>query len=112
MYSAARDRLDAPQNIIYHANVTGPFYVTDQCIICALPVETAPKNIQWHFEARSPDCPRSCRVIKQPETDEELRLVIEAMLGSCVEAIRYRGTDPAVLKRLKELGAKHLCDAL
>ena len=28
----------------YHKNAEGPFYVSDQCIICALPIETAPEN--------------------------------------------------------------------
>jgi hypothetical protein len=29
-------------------NAPGPFYVVkDQCILCALPPETAPQNITW-----------------------------------------------------------------
>lgn len=112
MYSSARDQLVTPREVSYHANISGPFYVTDQCIICSLPVEIAPKNFQWHYEAGCTDCPHSCYAIKQPETQDELSAVIEAMLGSCVQGIRYRGTDPEILKRLTSLGAEGLCDAL
>ncbi len=112
MYSAARDQLVTSREASYRTNAIGPFYVTDQCIICALPVETAPKNIHWHYEADCSDCPRSCHVIKQPENEGELNAVIEAMLHSCVEAIRYRGTDAEVLQRLSNAGIGRLCDAL
>ena len=92
--------------------VPGPFYVAiDTCIICALPPETAPGNITWDedFLSRGCEgCPKHCRVSKQPETDDELELMIDAALGSCVSAIRYCGTDAYTLGRL---GA-HICDAL
>ena len=92
--------------------VPGPFYVAiDTCIICALPPETAPGNITWDEDFLSRDCegcPKHCRVSKQPETDDELELMIDAALGSCVSAIRYCGTDAYTLGRL---GA-HICDAL
>jgi len=112
MYSAVSDRLVTPREVPFSVNATGPFYVTDQCILCALPVETALANIQWHYEAGCTACPRSCHVIKQPEDEDELAAVIAAMLGSCVQAIRYRGSDPAILRRLVDLGAGQLCDAL
>ena len=96
----------------YEASIEGPFYVSDWCLICALPVETAPANIQWHFTKNCGDCPSSCHIAKQPETDEELAAVLEAMCHSCVEAIRYRGTDPKVLQTLRDRGMKRLCDAL
>lgn len=74
-------------------SVSGPFYVVkDTCIICALPPETAPKNITWDsgFQAGGCEgCPNHCRVERQPETAEELALMVEAACGSCVEAIRY-----------------------
>jgi hypothetical protein len=51
-------------------------------------------------------------VERQPETDEEIAAVIEAACGSCVEAIRYCGTDPEILAKFRDLGYERLCDAL
>jgi hypothetical protein len=95
--------------------VPGPFYVVkDLCILCALPVQTAPQNIAWDegeccCQGHGPD---HCRIRRQPESEQELTAVLEAMAGSCVEAIRYCGTDPAILQRLRQDGGAHLCDAL
>src|SRR6266516_4184580 len=89
-------------------SVPGPFYVVkDQCIICGLPPQTAPKNISWShltFKRGCEECPSHCRIERQPETSEELAQVIEAARTSCVEAIRYCGTDPKILVRFRELG--------
>jgi hypothetical protein len=97
-------------------SVPGPFYVVKgQCLICDLPNQVAPENFFWDeaYKARGcQGCPNHCRVERQPETPLELALMIEAAAGSCVEAIRYCGTDPAVLARLQAEGKAHLCDAL
>jgi hypothetical protein len=74
-------------------SVPGPFYVVkNQCILCALPPETAPKNIQWDEKFQRDGwsgCPNHCRVVRQPETPAEAERLIEAAISSCVEAIRY-----------------------
>lgn len=97
-------------------SAAGPFYVVkDQCIICGLPPEKAPANISWsHQKIRRgcKDCPSHCRIERQPETREELTQVIEAARTSCVEAIRYCGTDPEILAQFRELAIARLCDAL
>jgi hypothetical protein len=98
-------------------NAPGPFYVIKgQCIICGLPPETAPKSITWSAETfrfnDCMDCPTHCRIERQPATEEELAAVIEAASGSCVEAIRYCGTDPEILSRFRAEGLERLCDAL
>ena len=97
-------------------SLPGPFYVVaDTCILCALPPETAPANITWdeNFQRGGcQGCPNHCRVSKQPETDEELERMIEAALGSCVQAIRYCGTDAYTLKRFQEIGLPEVCDSL
>jgi len=97
-------------------SVPGPFYVAvDTCITCALPPETAPNNITWNEEFQRTGCQsciHHCRVSRQPETDEELELMFEATYGSCVQAIRYCGTDPQTLERFQELGIPEICDAL
>ena len=97
-------------------NASGAFYVIkDQCILCALPPETAPQNITWDSgfqKAGCTGCPNHCRVERQPETPHEVALVIAAACGSCVEAIRYCGTDPGILAQFREQGFERLCDAL
>ena len=98
-------------------NAPGPFYVIKgQCVLCDLPPQTAPASITWSKETFRRSCgdicPDHCRVERQPETPEEVALVIEAACGSCVEAIRYCGTDPEILARFTERGYERLCDVL
>jgi hypothetical protein len=38
--------------------------------------------------------------------------MIEVVAASCVEAYRYCGTDPEILRRLVEAGCREQCDAL
>ena len=70
----------------YPENITGKFYVDDQCIDCDLCRETAPANF-----TRNDDGGHSY-VYKQPESPEEEGLCKEAMEGCPVEAI---GSDGA-----------------
>ena len=97
-------------------NAPGAFYVVKgQCVLCDLPNQMAPANISFDdaFQNRGcSGCPNHCRIERQPETPEELALVIEAALGSCVHAIRYCGTDPDVLAKFIAEGQGNLCDAL
>ena len=65
----------------YAQNVTGQFYVDDQCIDCDLCRETAPANFK-----RDDDGGHSY-VYKQPESPEEEAMCKEAMEGCPVEAI-------------------------
>ena len=69
----------------YSDNVTGTFYVDDQCIDCDLCRETAPANF-----TRNDDGGHSY-VYKQPENDAETALCKEAMEGCPVEAIGDNG---------------------
>jgi len=66
-------------------NVAGAFYVDSQCIDCDLCRETAPANF-----TREEDEGYSY-VFKQPETDEERELCMEALEGCPVEAIGEDG---------------------
>jgi hypothetical protein len=114
MYHHAKDGLVPKREASFVMNVAGPFYVADFCIICFTPPEIAPTNIREHYNPDcSVECPRSsCYVGKQPENDEELELMIEAMEASCVRAIRYCGTDPLVIQKLSARGLAEQCDAL
>ena len=69
----------------YPDNVTGKFYVDDQCIDCDLCRETAPDNF-----TRNEDGGYSF-VFKQPVTPEEHIRCKEAMEGCPVEAIGNDG---------------------
>jgi hypothetical protein len=76
----------------------------------------APRNLAWsdvEFRAcTGKPCSDHCRILRQPETPEEVEQTIQAAVWSCVEAIRYCGTDPAILARFRELGMERLCDAI
>lgn len=69
----------------YAENITGTFYVDDQCIDCDLCRETAPANF-----TRNDDGGHSY-VYKQPSSDEELAMCKDAMEGCPVEAIGSDG---------------------
>ena len=69
----------------YDQNVSGAYYVDDQCIDCDLCRETAPANFK-----RDDDGGHSY-VYKQAETDDERALCEEALAGCPVEAIGRDG---------------------
>lgn len=69
----------------YPENITGKYYVDNQCIDCDLCRETAPDNYK-----RNDDGGYSF-VYKQPETPEEEARCKEAMEGCPVEAIGDNG---------------------
>jgi len=69
----------------YRDNVTGKFYVDDQCIDCDLCRETAPDNF-----TRNENGGYSF-VFKQPITSDEQIRCKEAMEGCPVEAIDDNG---------------------
>jgi len=69
----------------YPDNVTGKFYVDNQCIDCDLCRETAPNNF-----TRNDDGGYSY-VYKQPENPDEEAQCKEAMEGCPVEAIGSNG---------------------
>ncbi|MEI6033767.1 MAG: ferredoxin [Verrucomicrobiae bacterium] len=69
----------------YSENVTGKFYVDNQCIDCDLCRETAPSNFMRNDEGGH------TYVGKQPETPEEEAQSNEAMVNCPVEAIGNDG---------------------
>lgn len=88
-------------------NAPGPFYVeNDMCISCAAPEAEAP-DLMGHVKEDY-----HCYFKKQPSTPEELNRAINAVAVSCCKAVRYGGTDPAILQRLAELCSVDSCDAL
>jgi len=73
----------------YSDNVSGKFYVDEQCIDCDLCRETAPD-----FFIRNEDGGYSF-VFKQPESEEDIALCMEALEGCPVDAIGEDGVDEA-----------------
>lgn len=73
----------------FEENVAGRFYVDQQCIDCDLCRETAPD-----FFTRNEDGGFSF-VYRQPQTDDDISLCMEALEGCPVDAIGADGDDTA-----------------
>jgi hypothetical protein len=87
-------------------NAEGDFYVVEgTCITCMAPHEVAP-------ELMGLDEATGCYFRRQPQTPEEVEHAVEAVRVSCVEALRYSGSDPQILERLRAKGCKSLSDVL
>ncbi len=77
----------ADKNEKFEENVAGKFYVDQQCIDCDLCRETAPD-----FFTRNEDGGFSY-VYRQPQTEDEISLCMEALEGCPVDAIGEDGGD-------------------
>ena len=87
------------------SNVPGDFYVAkDECITCMAPEAEAPDLMGFDKAASS------CYFRRQPETPEECERAIRAVWVSCCSAVRYRGQDPNIQRRLLELGQRESID--
>ena len=83
----------------------GDFYISNgDCIACGAPQVEAPDLIDHGKEDGH------CYFKKQPQTETELDQAINAMMVSCINALRYGGTEEKILKRLYEDGMADLCD--
>ncbi len=71
----------------WNENISGRFYVDRQCIDCDLCRETAPRFFTRYEEGGY------SFVHKQPTTEEEAQLCIEAIEGCPVEAIGKDGEE-------------------
>ena len=87
-------------------NTEGDFYVErESCISCGAPHAEAPDLIE-HSEKYT----GHCFFKKQPITELEIEMAINAIAVSCVGALRYAGTEQKIISRLCSLGCEHLCD--
>ncbi len=87
-------------------NAAGDFYVErDTCLNCMAPHREAPE-LMGHDEETG------CYFKRQPATPKESEQAVEAVRHSCVEALRYGGTNASILARLRAKGCGHLCDAI
>jgi hypothetical protein len=89
------------------ANVPGTFYVEDGCCIsCGVWEDVAPDLLAW-----LPDGSYShCYVARQPETDEELSRMMEAMHVGEADCIRVRQCRPDWAERLRRARLGHQID--
>ena len=69
----------------WEQNITGKFFVDQQCIDCDLCRETAPEFFSRHDEGGY------SFVHKQPVTEDDVALCMEALEGCPVEAIGNDG---------------------
>ena len=76
-------------------NAPGPFYTTGECMACEAPEVEAP-DLLAPLEGENYDT----YFVRQPETPEEVERACRAAEVCCVSAIRYGGTDPAIIRRL------------
>lgn len=90
----------------YPQSAPGAFYVeNNECIACGAPHAVAPDLMEWdHIPSSRGGTYPHCYFKKQPESAYELIQAIRAVEISCCGAIRYRGKDPEICKRLKENG--------
>ena len=101
--------IDARLNKPHPRNAPGGFYVVDQeCMTCGVPQHVAPELVEWDLDSEGR--PNHCFFRKQPETALELIHAVRAVEGSCCGAVRYRGSDPEVIQKLKDARSRQAID--
>lgn len=89
-------------------NAIGDFYVErDSCVSCEAPHAEAP-DLMGLPGSSARDC--GCYFRRQPSTPEEVERACDAVMVSCVEAVRYAGNDRNILSKLYQRGAYSSCD--
>jgi ferredoxin len=76
-------------------NAAGLFYTTGECMACGAPEDEAP-DLFAPLEGENFDT----YFVRQPSTPEEVERACRAAHACCVNAVRYGGTDPAIILRL------------
>ena len=90
-------------------NARGDFYIENtECITCGWPHVTAPDLMEWERDEEGHEA--HCYFKKQPETQYEIEQALKAIEGSCCGAVRYCGSDPAIIQRLRDAGCGNAVD--
>ena len=85
-------------------NVEGDFYVVDGCCtLCGVPDSEAPNNFGG-YDKDGNVINDQCFVKKQPNTDLELKQVINAMAAQDTLCIRYCGKDKDIQNEIIKIG--------
>jgi hypothetical protein len=88
-------------------NAPGAFYVEDGCCTaCGVTVDVAPDVFSW---VEGPEH-TYCVVAHQPRTADALDRTLVAMWSGELDCVRYRGSDPDILRRIAEMDMASLCD--
>lgn len=78
-------------------NADGDFFVEyDMCLACDAPYSEAPELMAY-------DENMHCYFKRQPVNPEEIEHAVNAVRVSCIEAVRYKGNDPEVLKIMRTM---------
>jgi hypothetical protein len=89
-------------------NSAGDFYVErDRCMRCCVPHGEAPELLNdptIEFQERF--------FRRQPISAEDVDRALRAITLSCIRALCYHGSDPAILSRLRQLGRSDCCDVM
>jgi hypothetical protein len=85
----------AERHCRFEKNVAGDFYTTGECLRCNTPEEAAP-DLLAELSAENSDT----YFIRQPISPAEVEQACEAILSCCMDALRYGGTDPDIIRRL------------
>lgn len=94
-------------------NAPGDFYVEDGiCLACLNPEFVAPSLLEYYEAPANGGDTSSCYFKRQPRTEQEVALAIQAVNHSCCDGLRYRGSDSAVIERLLALGKRDVIDGL
>ena len=89
-------------------NAAGDFYVEcDSCVSCEAPYHEAPDLMGRPGSSANN---YGCFFRKQPSSPEEIDRACSAVMVSCVEAVRYAGNHPQILRKLYDHGAYSSCD--
>ena len=81
--------------IRFEKNVPGPFYTTGDCLACAAPEFEAPELLA-PLEGENYDT----YFVRQPKTPAEIERACRSLEVCCVAALRYGGSDEAIVRRL------------
>ena len=96
--------------IPHRKNVPGDFYVEDGCCTsCDVPMLEAPELFTYDVDASGS---HHCYVSRQPADESELDDMLNTISCAEFECIHYAGRDDAILARMKQINAAHLCDAI
>jgi hypothetical protein len=100
-----------PPRAVHELNAPGAFYVErEMCIVCRAPERAAP-DLMGFFDDPDGSGRRShCYFKRQPRTAAEVGRALEAIHVSCCGAVRYGGSDPAVVRELARRGDGDACD--
>ena len=88
------------KSIPYKLNSIGDFYVEDGCcVVCMAPESVAP-NLMGFDPGGNPPRSGHCYSKKQPSSEREVLVAIEAVDVACCDGLRYRGEGPEIIALL------------